>query len=760
MSTIQLKNSKTGFTATASMDDWNKGVYDKSVWSAISQPAQSTQPTQSLGQTQVQQIKQAAAANPTPLGTAANSNNWSINPSSPTYQAPAPVQPAPQPTAPAVPAGGTSYNKAVMMSKDGKSMGTGYNSSLYGLSDADIKMLQQRAGEGWALTDDKGNKLEFVDGKLVYAQTAQPAQTQPLPQTPDAIYTMANGQPIDPSKHTNLQPGTPDFENWLKENNIKKVSTSGQDITANDLMDDQSPDLLTESNKMNLSEQAKANQQYYGKTRVSDPEVEKTAANELAAFLDTKTVGGKTLRQTIGADNWSTYVNAYVYGGYSMQDIANDLYARATGKGGGIVHPTISRGEWFQSQQGKLPGQDGGTAGGADGGMSGGGMSGGMGNVPQAKPTPTGALTTLNNPYQQIVDKLMNLGQEVSNVFDQAAEKYGLMNAGDELNNIETQMADAQIRWRERERELRAMTGSQNAINRTLSEEGRIANAELADLAIRKAVAQADWERAYQLTTTAAEDFKEAAMYQIQALEIQGQINEKQAQEARAEIGWFNEFAMSGYTYLKPSQLAGLTEDDILRVKNPYTGQEMIFKAPVQADELNEHLSITEAKTLGVPYGTTKRQAMEMGITPAYVGSGGGSSTISTTKRAADYTSRMSLLTGADGFISPDDYASFRKEWVDEGLNPTDFDNKMKGFRNPNNPNYITNKEVKYTATTIPLEIRDELIENARAGASLDDLIDYYPDVSTSYLNTLWNQNNKKGEGGMTDAEFEAWLNS
>lgn len=455
----------------------------------------------------------------------------------------------------------------------------GYQQASYDMPNQSPEAVAQRTAEFQ-------QNYNALYGEGAYQSSKQQSA---LPQTPEFIYTK-DGKPFDPSKYTNLQPGTAEFDSWTKENNIQKVSTAADNITAENLMDDQTPDLLTESNKMNLDEQAQMDKQYYGAKR--DLDAEKNGASDLAEFLDTKTVGGKTLRQTITSpENWYKYVNAYVYGGYSMQDIANDLYARATGKGGGIVHPNISRGEWFQSQQGKLPGQGtDGTAGGP--GVSGGGMSGGMGNTPTPKPTPNGGTTTLNNPYQQIVDKLMNLGQEVSNVFDKAAEKYGLMDAGDELNNIESQMADAQIRWRERERQLRSMTGSQNAINRTLSEEGRIANAELADLAIRKAVAQNDWERAYQLTTTAAEDFKEAAMYQVQALEIQGKINEQQAQEARAEIAWFNDLQMAGYAYLTPGQAANVPAEQLIKLKNPLTGEQMIFKAPYQMSELE----IYEAK--------------------------------------------------------------------------------------------------------------------------------------------------------------------
>jgi len=49
-------------------------------------------------------------------------------------------------------------------------------------------------------------------------------------------------------------------------------------------------------------------------------------------------------------------------------------------------------------------------------------------------------------------------------------------------------------------------------------------------------------------------------------------------------------------------------------------------------------------------------------------------------------------IVGDDGFISPDNYKKARVAWVQQGLNPTTFDTKFKGYKNPNNPNYVNTK--------------------------------------------------------------------
>lgn len=60
-----------------------------------------------------------------------------------------------------------------------------------------------------------------------------------------------------------------------------------------------------------------------------------------------------------------------------------------------------------------------------------------------------------------------------------------------------------------------------------------------------------------------------------------------------------------------------------------------------------------------------------------------------------DMTSQLSGVTGGDGFVSPDDWLTARNAWIDAGLNPTTFDTKFKGFKNPNNKNYSTDKKTK-----------------------------------------------------------------
>lgn len=49
-------------------------------------------------------------------------------------------------------------------------------------------------------------------------------------------------------------------------------------------------------------------------------------------------------------------------------------------------------------------------------------------------------------------------------------------------------------------------------------------------------------------------------------------------------------------------------------------------------------------------------------------------------------------VAGSDGKIAPWDYLKLRNRFVERGGSPTTFDTKMKGFRDPSNPNYPVGK--------------------------------------------------------------------
>jgi len=65
-------------------------------------------------------------------------------------------------------------------------------------------------------------------------------------------------------------------------------------------------------------------------------------------------------------------------------------------------------------------------------------------------------------------------------------------------------------------------------------------------------------------------------------------------------------------------------------------------------------------------------------------------------KAVDDMNGQLKNIVGSDGFISPDNYTIARNAWIQSGGSPTVFDTKFKGFRNPNNQNYVTQKRDDY----------------------------------------------------------------
>lgn len=58
------------------------------------------------------------------------------------------------------------------------------------------------------------------------------------------------------------------------------------------------------------------------------------------------------------------------------------------------------------------------------------------------------------------------------------------------------------------------------------------------------------------------------------------------------------------------------------------------------------------------------------------------------------------------------------------------------------------NPNKNYSAATIPDNIRNELMDDIESGLSIPELLRYYPDVSTSYLNSLFKQLGGSSAGG------------
>lgn len=163
----------------------------------------------------------------------------------------------------------------------------------------------------------------------------------------------------------------------------------------------------------------------------------------------------------------------------------------------------------------------------------------------------------------------------------------------------------------------------------------------------------------------------------------------KKAEEAKAKQE--QDLLKEGYLYIKtPAERDALRKQgyNIVEIKGRTYGKKPTLKTTTMKSGSTNYLITTD----------------EMGnvVNRTAIG-GGGTGTVakssSTVPKASEktaideMTTAMSEVVGGDGFIAPDNYTTLRNQWIGAGLSPTTFDTKFKGFRNPNNPNYIINKQ-------------------------------------------------------------------
>jgi hypothetical protein len=139
---------------------------------------------------------------------------------------------------------------------------------------------------------------------------------------------------------------------------------------------------------------------------------------------------------------------------------------------------------------------------------------------------------------------------------------------------------------------------------------------------------QGQYQMAMDNVRDTMDDWSEMKRLELMVLEEYGVLEKEARVRAEQEIEYQRGLAMQGFAeitsqeaYDKIVKDFNITADNFSQFiyKDPYDDRK--YLRPSQ----DEMLSVSDAKALGVPYGTTKAQAAQMDITPRYVGSGSGS---------------------------------------------------------------------------------------------------------------------------------------
>ncbi|HPQ42938.1 MAG TPA: hypothetical protein PKZ42_01825 [Syntrophales bacterium] len=181
---------------------------------------------------------------------------------------------------------------------------------------------------------------------------------------------------------------------------------------------------------------------------------------------------------------------------------------------------------------------------------------------------------------------------------------------------------------------------------------------------------------------------------------------------------------------------------------------EQEYKQNQDKTELDKTMALKGYKYISTPY--QRDQLKNQGYDIVEVGGrtyaakpeakGGGSGTDSNT-----YTLTLDTLNsskGEDGYVSTDVYKTERAK-INSVSGREDFDKMYAYLLNPNDKTAQAfvkkieeedENENRFTASNIPQDVLLDLMEDIDGGASLQQIIKAYPDVSTSYLNTLYYQ--------------------
>ena len=242
-----------------------------------------------------------------------------------------------------------------------------------------------------------------------------------------------------------------------------------------------------------------------------------------------------------------------------------------------------------------------------------------------AKTAPKTAFEQIQDIYTGLTSKITKIKETAAKGAEVEAASAAITTAETLVNNLRTQLANqgildykalevlgdkpilnSMIRGQQaelsREQKLDMMIGQNNYNNSLVSLQ----------------IAQGNYDRAREIVKETANDYLENVKYQIEALKIQGQIEETEANRIEAEAEKERKLAFDGYTYISnPEDLASIAQN--LGITRENESQyilrlgDKIYLKPQKPDEL---LSVAEAKSLGVSYGTTKEQAAQKGIIP------------------------------------------------------------------------------------------------------------------------------------------------
>ncbi|MHA1210845.1 MAG: hypothetical protein ACTSSH_00140 [Candidatus Heimdallarchaeota archaeon] len=165
---------------------------------------------------------------------------------------------------------------------------------------------------------------------------------------------------------------------------------------------------------------------------------------------------------------------------------------------------------------------------------------------------------------QTMVDKIRELFGIKKTAYKTAAEELGMEEKSQKITDIQNLIQDRKEYWEKETARIKNRIAPMSAINAELgrSESRRIA--EMANLEIREAIAQGNWDRAHDLAKESADDAYAAAELEIKALEIQGDISKDEKDNLMDMLKFHKDLLLEGFVPITEEETVGLPVENYI----------------------------------------------------------------------------------------------------------------------------------------------------------------------------------------------------
>jgi len=298
----------------------------------------------------------------------------------------------------------------------------------------------------------------------------------------------------------------------------------------------------------------------------------------------------------------------------------------------------------------------------------------------------TPPVSEADTKQQNLLDQMSTLvGEEANKAADQLTteQSAGLPQLRQQFAEINTKILTkiAEYNILQTENQNKPIT-----MNTIIGNERAILNARAADIGFLQAQAQGLQGQisTAQETVNRAIDLKYSTIeaklniYQAQLNAIQPILNKEEKLQAQAQ-----QLLIDRQNQAITGQKASEKQIQSL-VLNYISDMQSAGKTPSQSVISQLGSQTDYATALGI-FGAN---APVKSIGGGGGGGGGGAAGFNEKTALPKVQQYFSSVVGGDGFVSPESYLTARNAWIEDGGNPTTFDTKMKGYRNPNNKNY------------------------------------------------------------------------